>query len=74
VLRLKSVHIALVALLATLFLAASEPSCQVLAQGSECSDSCKAAYGECYKSSHNRSVCEGQLQRCLQGCIAGKRG
>ena len=72
--RFKSVQVALVALLATLCLAASEPSCQVLAQGSECSDSCKAAYGDCYKGSHNRNACEAQLQRCLQGCIAGKRG
>jgi hypothetical protein len=74
VLRLKTVKIALVAVLATFCLAASEPSCSVMAQGSECSDGCKAAYGDCYKNSHNRGACEAQLQRCLQGCIAGKRG
>jgi hypothetical protein len=74
VFRFKTVQIVLVAVVATLGIAASEPSCQVMAQSSECSDGCKAAYGECYKGSHNRNACEAQLQRCLQSCIAGKRG
>jgi hypothetical protein len=67
--------VSFIALAATLMLSASQPSCStVFAQGSECSEACKAAYGNCYKSNHNRGVCEAQLQRCLQGCIAGKRG
>jgi hypothetical protein len=71
-------RITCIALVATLMLSASQPSCsvmaQVFAQGSECSDACKSAYGDCYKTNHNRGICEAQLQRCLQGCIAGKRG
>lgn len=43
------------------------------AQGS-CSESCRAAFGACYKSSSNRAACEGQLQRCLQGCLSSKGG
>jgi hypothetical protein len=74
VFRIASVRVICVVGLATFLVAASEPSCAVMAQGSECSEACKAAYGECYKSSHNRGPCEAQLQRCLQGCIAGKRG
>ena len=38
-----------------------------------CSGGCKAAYGNCYKSTHDRAKCQGQLQRCLEGCIRGKR-
>jgi hypothetical protein len=53
---------------------ASVPTCTVFAQGSACSQSCKAAYGDCYKSTQNRSACQSQLQRCLEGCMAGKRG
>ena len=41
------------------------------AQGS-CSDSCRAAFGACYKNTSNRAACEGQLQRCLQGCLGSK--
>jgi hypothetical protein len=37
-----------------------------------CSGGCKAAYGSCYKSTHDRAKCQGQLQRCLEGCIHGK--
>ena len=37
-----------------------------------CSSGCKAAYGNCYKSTHDRSKCQAQLQRCLEGCIRGK--
>jgi hypothetical protein len=55
-----------------LVIGASVPTCAI-AQGSGCSDSCKAAYGACYKSTANRSACEAQLQRCLQGCLAAKR-
>ena len=38
-----------------------------------CSSGCKAAYGTCYKSTHDRTKCQGQLQHCLEGCIRGKR-
>jgi hypothetical protein len=38
-----------------------------------CSSGCKAAYGNCYKSTHERAKCQAQLQRCLEGCIRGKR-
>jgi hypothetical protein len=38
-----------------------------------CSGGCKAAYGNCYKLTHDRGKCQGQLQRCLEGCIHGKR-
>jgi hypothetical protein len=38
-----------------------------------CSSGCKAAYGNCYKSTHDRAKCQGQLQHCLEGCIRGKR-
>ena len=37
-----------------------------------CSSGCKAAYGSCYKSTHDRAKCQVQLQRCLEGCIRGK--
>ena len=58
--------------LTALVIGTAAPSCAI-AQGSGCSDSCKAAYGACYKSTNNRAACEGQLQRCLQGCLAHKR-
>ena len=41
------------------------------AQGS-CSDSCRAAFGACYKNTSNRAACESQLHRCLQGCLGSK--
>ena len=60
--------------LAALGVEASVPGCtSVFAQGSGCADSCKAAYGSCYKSTANRSACEAQLQRCLQGCLPPRR-
>lgn len=68
----RSVAIAAVALAASLFMSAGVPSCAI-AQGG-CSEQCKAAYGSCYKATANRAACEAQLQRCLQGCIAGKKG
>lgn len=40
---------------------------------SNCSNSCRAAYGSCYKSSQDRSRCQSQLQRCLEACIRRKR-
>ncbi|MDX2203982.1 MAG: hypothetical protein NW223_14615 [Hyphomicrobiaceae bacterium] len=38
-----------------------------------CSNSCKAQYGSCYKSSQDRAKCQSQLQRCLEACIRKKR-
>ncbi len=55
-------------------LSASGPTCGVLAQGTGCSDQCRAAFGACYKATANRAACEMQLQRCLDGCHAAKRG
>jgi hypothetical protein len=46
--------------------------CSANAEGS-CSTSCKAAYGSCYKKSQDRSKCQAQLQRCLEGCIRSRR-
>lgn len=62
------------AVLLALMLSASGPNCGVFAQGSGCSDNCKAAFGACYKSTANRAYCEMQLQRCLDGCLSSKRG
>lgn len=57
---------------ASLLMAASVPVCPVAAQGASCSEQCKAAFGACYKATANRSACEAQLQRCLQGCISSR--
>jgi hypothetical protein len=73
VVRWKTVAIAGVALLAALTAGAPLPSCQALAQGSGCSESCQAAYGACYRSTANRAACEAQLQRCLHGCTGPRR-
>ena len=48
-----------------------QPCAPALAQN-VCSSGCKAAYGNCYKSTHDRTKCQAQLQRCLEGCIRGK--
>jgi hypothetical protein len=37
-----------------------------------CSSGCRSAYGACYKSTHDRSRCQVQLQRCLEGCIRSR--
>jgi len=34
-----------------------------------CSSGCRAAYGACYKSTHDRARCQAQLQHCLETCI-----
>ena len=39
-----------------------------------CSSGCRAAYGACYKTTHDRSRCQAQLQRCLEGCIRSRHG
>ena len=71
--HVKAVMIVVGVALAALGLDASAPGCSVQAQGSGCADSCRAAYGSCYKSTANRGACEAQLQRCLQGCIPARR-
>ncbi|HZT47278.1 MAG TPA: hypothetical protein VFA64_04840 [Hyphomicrobiaceae bacterium] len=48
------------------------PPCIVSAEAS-CSSGCKAAYGACYKKTQDRSKCQAQLQRCLEGCIKSRR-
>lgn len=68
----RTVALVAIALMAVLLSQASTPSCAVAQSG--CSEQCKAAYGSCYKATANRAACEAQLQRCLQGCIAGKGG
>jgi hypothetical protein len=42
------------------------------AQGS-CRATCWEGYGACYKATNNRQRCQAQLQRCLNGCIRGRR-
>jgi hypothetical protein len=72
--RLKSAGFATLAAVAVMLVgSAVAPSC-VQAQGSGCVDNCRASFGACYKATSNRAACEGQLQRCMQGCIASKRG
>ena len=46
---------------------AAGPAC---AQSGACTQSCQAAFAQCYKDSgSNRRICEAQLQQCLAGCI-----
>lgn len=68
----RTVALVAIALMAAFLSQASIPSCAIAQSG--CSEQCKAAYGSCYKATANRAACEAQLQRCLQGCIAGKGG
>ena len=73
--RLTTLAVFGVIALSGLLLGGAAPTCAgPLAQGAGCGDSCRAAYGSCYKSTANRAACEAQLQRCLQGCMDGKRG
>ena len=58
--------------LAVALAALTMPPCLVRAEAS-CSTGCKAAYGACYKKSQDRSKCQAQWQRCLEGCIHSKR-
>jgi len=58
--------------LAGVLAALTMPPCVVRAEGS-CSSACRAAYGACYKKSQDRSKCQAQWQRCLEGCIHSKR-
>lgn len=69
---IRSMAIIGLALLAAFISQATSPTCANAQSG--CSEQCKAAYGSCYKATANRAACEAQLQRCLQGCIAGKGG
>ena len=58
--------------LAVALTALTMPPCLVRAEAS-CSTGSKAAYGACYKHSLDRTKCQVQLQRCLEGCICSKR-
>ena len=62
------------ALVLALLLSASGPWGRPQAQGTGCTEQCKAAFGACYKSTANRAVCEQQMQRCLERCIQSKHG
>jgi hypothetical protein len=62
------------ALLLGLVLSASGQTCGVFAQTTGCSDTCRAAFGACYKATSNRAACEMQFQRCLDQCHHAKRG
>lgn len=62
-----------VAVLLALVVSASGPYCAVQAQGGSCLESCKAAFGACYKQTANRAACEQNMQRCLEGCIHSRR-
>jgi hypothetical protein len=68
--RLKTTGIATLAAAMMMLAGSSVAPC---AQGSGCVDSCRAAYGSCYKATSNREACQAQMQRCMQGCIASKR-
>jgi hypothetical protein len=71
--NIKSFGIAAAAAALMLLVGAANPSCSVQAQAG-CAGDCRAAYGACYRATSNRAACEAQLQRCMQGCIASKRG
>jgi hypothetical protein len=68
---IKRIGIAAIAAVLMLFVGGASAPCS--AQGS-CSEGCRAAFAACYRSTSNRAACEGQLQRCLQGCVASKGG
>ena len=71
--RRRTMLIATAGFLLTIALAVlALPPCLVRAEAS-CSTGCKAAYGACYKKSQDRSKCQAQLQRCLEGFIRSRR-
>jgi hypothetical protein len=71
--RMKGPMLAILIAAVATMTGAAQPICTAQAQGG-CAAECRAAYGSCYKSTANRAACENQMQRCLQGCIASKRG
>ena len=66
-------RIGIAAMVAGLMLLIGGTSVPCNAQGS-CSEGCRSAFSSCYRATSNRAACEGQLQRCLQGCLASKGG
>ena len=68
----KRTHI-LIAAFAALQVALGASAVTPAAADSTGTNSRKAAYGSCYKSSQDRSRCQSQLQRCLEQCIRKKR-
>jgi hypothetical protein len=67
-------HILLVAgaLVGLAMAGAAWPARQACAQDS-CADSCRVAYGNCYKRTQNREQCQQQWKRCLDQCRNAKR-
>jgi hypothetical protein len=70
--RLKAAALATVLAFGLLLSGDGFGPCAAGAQGG-CTSDCRAAFGDCYKSTNNRSACEAQMQRCMQGCISSKR-
>lgn len=68
---LKRSHILILAL--ALLAGAVPAGAQQTTTDNSCSNSCKAQYGSCYKSSQDRPKCQSHLQRCLEACIRKKR-
>lgn len=68
---IKGIGFAAAAAVLMLLVGGSSVPCS--AQGS-CSEGCRAAFAACYRSTSNRSACESQFQRCLQGCVGSKGG
>lgn len=69
-LRTGTRSLAMVAAAALLVLGAGLAAGPACAQPGACTQSCQAAFAQCYKESgSNRRVCEAQLQQCLAGCI-----
>lgn len=67
--RLKAIGLAAVLALGLVLTGDGLGLCSANAQGG-CASECRAAFGDCYKSTNNRAACEAQMQRCMQGCIA----
>lgn len=70
---LKRSHILILALALAPALLSHAPAARAQQSANPtCSNSCKAQYGACYKSSQDRAKCQSQLQRCLEACIRRK--
>jgi hypothetical protein len=59
------------AFLALAWAATAWPGGGACAQDS-CADSCRVAYGNCYKRTQNREQCQQQWKRCLDQCRNAK--
>lgn len=45
----------------------------IVAQNNSCASACQAAHNRCRVETKGSPKCDEERQRCLQGCIAGKR-